>query len=78
MERQEDRLSPDRSRTEAREAEAEEAVRIFCAWCRPDAPLMRDDGDDARITPGICPLHKQAMLAKLRECPITLTPGGQP
>ena len=39
---------------------------------------MRDDGDDARITPGICPLHKQAMLAKLRECPITLTPGGQP
>lgn len=33
---------------------------------------MRDDGDGARITPGICPIHKQYMLAKLlRSRPLT-------
>jgi hypothetical protein len=44
-------------------------VKVACAWCSPDAPLMRDDGDDAPITPGICQHHLHYMLAKLRAQP---------
>lgn len=43
-------------------------MKTYCAWCPRETPPMQDDGrGDGLVSHGICPLHMQYMLAKLKE-----------